>query len=61
VLGGCEGIGDNVMDTAPEASESVGCPVGRKTCPGSKLEDPIRALYPFLSGTSKHSADASDV
>jgi len=45
--GGCEGVGDNIMDTAPEASESVGCPVGRKSCPDSKLEDPIHNFMDY--------------
>lgn len=45
--GGCEGVGDNIEDTAPEASESVGCPVGRKSCPGSKLEDPIHNFMDY--------------
>jgi hypothetical protein len=38
--GGCEGPGDHVGDTAPEASPAFGCPEGRDTCPGGGL-DPI--------------------
>jgi hypothetical protein len=38
---GCDGVGDNVADTAPEASGAEGCPVGRNTCPGGP-PDPIR-------------------
>lgn len=45
--GGCEGVGDNIMDTAPEASESVGCPIGRKSCPDSKQEDPIHNFMDY--------------
>jgi len=37
---GCDGVGDNVADTAPEASGAEGCPVGRNTCPGGP-PDPI--------------------
>jgi hypothetical protein len=38
--GGCEGDGDLVDDTAPEASPAFFCPVGRDTCEGDGL-DPI--------------------
>ncbi|TFK26861.1 zincin [Coprinopsis marcescibilis] len=45
--GGCTGVGDNVDDTAPEASESAGCPVGRKSCPDAKLADPIHNFMDY--------------
>lgn len=38
--GGCEGDGDFVDDTAPEASPAFGCPEDRDTCEGGGL-DPI--------------------
>jgi hypothetical protein len=38
--GGCEGAGDHVADTAPEASPAFNCPEGRDTCVGDGL-DPI--------------------
>ncbi|KAG6808986.1 hypothetical protein H0H93_016275, partial [Arthromyces matolae] len=38
--GGCGALGDSVNDTNPEAEASSGCPIGKSTCPGGKL-DPI--------------------
>lgn len=45
--GGCTGVGDNVDDTAPEATGAEGCPVGRKSCPGSPDVDPIHNFMDY--------------
>jgi hypothetical protein len=37
---GCTGVGDEVVDTAAQASPSSGCPVGRDSCKSAGL-DPI--------------------
>jgi hypothetical protein len=47
--GGCNGVGDNVADTPPEAARATGCPIGRRSCPNSNLPDPIRESVPRLS------------
>ncbi|KAJ3575856.1 hypothetical protein NP233_g821 [Leucocoprinus birnbaumii] len=47
--GGCSGSGDFVDDTPAEAEPSKGCPIGRKTCPGSPGEDPIPGRPPFAT------------
>ncbi|KAG6845004.1 hypothetical protein H0H87_001776 [Tephrocybe sp. NHM501043] len=44
--GGCEGSGDTVDDTAPEASPASGCPLKRDTCPGGEV-DPIQNFMDY--------------
>ena len=43
---GCD-PGDGIADTAPEKRAAFGCPVGRDTCPGDGLEDPIHNFMDF--------------
>jgi len=40
--GGCDTPGDEVEDTNSELEPSQGCPVERKSCPGTQGVDPIR-------------------
>ena len=45
---GTTGLGDLVDDTAPEASNASGCPVGRDTCAGDGV-DPITNYMDYTS------------
>jgi len=45
--GGCDAPGDQVDDTPPEASPAKGCPVDRKSCPGTPGVDPIRNFMDY--------------
>ncbi|KAL0956440.1 hypothetical protein HGRIS_002588 [Hohenbuehelia grisea] len=46
--GGCSGGGgDQVDDTPPEAYASSGCPIGRDTCDGDTLPDPIHNFMDY--------------
>jgi len=45
--GGCEAPGDEIEDTPPQATPSKGCPVNRKTCPGTPGMDPVRNFMDY--------------
>lgn len=48
---GCYGIGDSVLDTAPEKTEANGCPIGRNTCPGIGNRDKDDPIHNFMDYT----------
>jgi hypothetical protein len=39
--GGCKGSGDYIDDTPAQAGPTLGCPVGRDSCPKQPGLDPI--------------------
>jgi len=45
--GGCKSPGDEIEDTPPQATPSKGCPVNRKTCPGTEGMDPVRNFMDY--------------
>jgi len=45
--GGCDAPGDEVDDTPPQATPSKGCPVNRKTCPGTEGLDAVRNFMDY--------------
>lgn len=44
---GCDTPGDSVDDTPPQASAAYGCPITRKSCPGSVNTDPVTNMMGY--------------